>query len=233
MNENLNIMLQLQKHWRDVLAAEKAAADCSERIEGLNEELAAAEKNLQKVHADVKRLESEIKQAELELASVEDKSKQLAAKEEQLKSEKELAAFQSQQQIYKSEAGRIEEQLIGLMDEIDALKETSESLSGEFEKQKSIAAETIDKLSLSIQSSEAKAREAKEKYGVLLPSLSPEYRSRFDKLLKGKGFAAGELNGEACSLCNCVVPSQLVAEAGKAGIAVCTNCGAYIYKKLD
>ena len=232
MNKEIKIMIELQRYWASILKAGEGIERCRKNILHWKGQQSDVEKKLAALNEDIKKLRADIKKEELSLSELDQKIKKLEERRNVLKSEREVEALEHELAKARGEDDFIEEKLIELMDSLSEREKASEESSAELDELKANVIKSVEKLEDDIRSNEETIKDYREKYDALVTGLSASHRPRFEKLLKSKGKAVGEVDGEVCGNCNFQIPSQLAHEASKDGnLVTCTNCGAYIYKE--
>ena len=232
MNDNIQIMIELQGYWQNVLREERNIERYKKSIAYWKDELRLKKDQVENLDSDIKTLKTEIKNNELALNELEEKLQKLKTRKQGLAKEKELMAIGHEINTVNEDRDSIEEKLIFSMDGLSEKEEELESLSVELSKNELQVASDTDAILANINESELIIENNMERYQELEPSLDSQYRSKFTKILKAKnGIAVCEVKDDVCSGCNFTIPPSLSIEASKSDtISICTNCGRFIYK---
>jgi len=233
MNKEIEIMIRLQGFWDRVLEAQKNIEKWQENIAEAEKKAGTCAAAVESGEKEIKGIKNLLKQEELLLADLEEKAQKLSERKTIVQNEKELTAVSNELDKILEQKGESEEKIILMIDDIDEKEKTGRDLAVQLSEAQSSYEDKKSGLNEKIQQARDVISENSEKYVELLPELSNTVKARFDKLIKSKnGKAVGEIIGEVCSSCNFQIPSQLVADALKDDIiAVCTNCGRFIYAR--
>jgi len=231
MNKDIKIMIKLQNHWTEIIDAVSAVDRFKKNIRYLQETLEEREKICIKFFEIVTKRRQVIKEKEAALSELEQRIKKLDKRKNLFKTQREIEAFESELNEIKRENDILESELISLMDILAEEENSLNDTMKEIKRQREDTAMNIDKLSADIKVSEETAALNKERYDTLLGELDAAYLQRFDKLLKSKNKAVGEVHGEVCSICNFKIPPHLASDVMYSDrVIICTNCGSYIYR---
>jgi predicted nucleic acid-binding Zn-ribbon protein len=232
MNKDINIMIQLQKIWDIVLKEQEVIERSEKSINFWKKNLSEKKAEVEKYEGLLRDLKKSLKENETDLAQLEAHLAKTGERLKLVKSEKELEAQKHEYDKIEGDKDVKEESLINLMDELDANENKFETLKTELKESEKQVSEDTDELERKIKSAKSNIDENQNEFNAILENLSPEYRSRFQKLISSKnGKGIGEVNGEICSSCNFQIPASLAEESASDEKAVsCTNCGRFIYR---
>lgn len=230
MPDDLNIMIELQGCWNNVMALESEIERSRKSIklwESRNRELSARTAETESAY---KNLTLKIKQDELELSGIESKIEKSESRRNLLKSERELEALNSELEKLCEDKDRLETAVFTLMEKGDELKLSLDRLKEELAESNIQTVKDIEGLNRKIESLNGEVSEKKKNFNTLKETLSSAVKSRFEKLINSKdGIAISRLNGEICTHCNFQVPSSVASVVSKTALSTCTNCGRYLY----
>jgi uncharacterized protein len=232
MNKNIQIMIEMQRYWdnvlhlkNDIARNEKSILQWKKLVDDKSEEMSQQE-------VKIKELKVSAKEKEIDLSGKDEQIGKLEKKKDILKNEKELTALDHELSKVNSDKDLLENDLIELFDNIEQsetrLSELKSELAG-MERQTEIDIKGLKEQIVSFQKS---VDENQKKFDGSTDQLSVEVKSKFLKLTKshnGKAIAAIEV--EICSACNFQVPFNIIQDVTKANnIVSCTNCGRFLYK---
>ncbi len=225
-------MIQLQKIWDRVLEGEEVIRRSEKSIDFWKKSLREKRVEVEKIEEQVIELKKSIKGNEIDLAQLEADYAKTEERLQRVKSAKELEAQKHEHDKIAGEKDAKEESLINLMDELDECENKRvQKKSEQDESEKQVEAD-ITVLTKKIDDAKAVIHENQDEFNSLIGNLTPEYRSRFQKLISSKnGRGIARVDGEICSSCNFKIPGSLAAESESDEKAVsCTNCGRFIYR---
>lgn len=232
MNNDINIMIQLQNIWDKVLAGKDVIRRSENSIEFWKKNLNEKRAEVAKYEELLIKFKKNIKEKEIDLAELETHYAKTEERLKLVKSERELEAQKHEHEKIAADKDAKEELLINIMDELDETEKKLEKLKNELEESENQVDADIRELKSKIVKEENDINENQSEFDTLLEDLSPEYSSRFQKLLNSKnGRGVGKVEGDICSSCNFKIPASLATESSMDEKAVsCTNCGRFIYR---
>jgi uncharacterized protein len=232
MNKNIQVMIELQKYWDNVLHLNNDIARNEKAILQWKKLLEDKSKEISQMEAKIREFKVAIKQKEIDLSDKEEQLKKLESRKGILKNEKELTALDHELSKVSLDKDSFENELIELFDTLGQNEKNLSVLKLEFGSIEKQTATDIMGLEEQISSFRKSAEENQQKFEGTTDQLSIEVKSRFLKLTKssnGKGIAS--IEGENCSACNFQVPFNLIQDVSKENnIVNCTNCGRFLYK---
>ncbi len=233
MIDEISKMIELQKYWDVVVRAEKEIESAEKEISNSKNDI----KNINAKHSElknrIKTLKAELNGKDIELGRLAEKENDLAAKRESAQNEKQLKAFNNEIDAIKESKNSIEEATFQQMNDL-------EIFTSDLEKMEKLLPEETANLKEKIQMmTERISRflETKEKNNNLLNENSVQFsgpvKSKFMKLLNSankKAIVAIEKN--TCSGCRNVLPVNDINELGdNLKLVSCQNCGKFIYRE--
>lgn len=178
-----------------------------------------------------KDIQVKLKQKELELSQKELQVKKLDGQLSQVKTNKEYNALQQEIASLKADNSLLEEEIIHVLDEVEAAKE-------ELRKEK----ETFASISKSFQDRDnekvaqekkiqASLGDMKKQRDEVVAQLPPELGELYNRIAsKKQGLALARVAGEVCTACQMQLRPQLVNEIRLGSqIVVCENCSRILY----
>ncbi len=225
-------MIELQKIWNSLLEGRDLVERSEKSIDFWNKSLREKKAEVAECENRVAGLKKRIKTSETDLAELEEKYAKTEERLKQVTSERELDAQKHEHEKIAGEKDIKEESLMNLMDELDEGEKDLARLMSEQEESEKQVAKDIAGLEQKIDEGKSIIDEKRNEFDSLVLNISPEYRSRFQKLITSKnGRGIAEVEGEICSSCNFKIPASLAAESASDEKAVsCTNCGRFIYR---
>jgi uncharacterized protein len=235
MNEDIEIMIKLQRYWDNVLGARENLERDKESISFWEKELKNKKQKLDTLEEEIKKLKIAANQKEVELSDREEHVKKLEVKKDAVKTAKESTAIEHEFEKAKADIETIEEDALVLLDTIEEKEKMFTSLQSELQSQEEQSVKDINGLKERINNSDKTLEENQNKFNELAEELSSNVKSRFLKLIKsqsGKGIA--KLQGEICGACNFQIPFYLIQDVSRGDkVITCTNCGRYLYKENE
>lgn len=235
MNKEIEIMIDLQRYWDNVLRAATEIEKAEVSIRKWSGKLDDMKKNFAAMENEIKNIKMEIKQNEIDLAEKDEKAKKLESRRNNLKTEKEVAALKKELENLNSGRGTLEEKLIDLFDNLEQKQTEHKKIESELSGLTKDALEQINNLEERAANFKNSHNENKTKFDGLIGQLPQAVSSRFVRHTQsgnGKGIAAID-RLDICGGCNFKIPAHLAQEASKnEKIVNCTNCGRFIYRDV-
>jgi uncharacterized protein len=195
------------------------------KIHGLRRE------NEQALEEENKNLAKRRKEKEIDLGSKEENIKKLNSQLPSLKTNKEYHAMLSEITSFKTDISVLEEDILKIMDEQDALKgklaKEKAYLAGEdkkFQEEKKKIDEHVKEIECAISDLTAKRNQ-------ITPSIDKRIYAIYERILKGKdGLALVAVKDYSCQGCYIGVTSQVVNEIKMYDkIVTCESCARILY----
>ena len=172
------------------------------------------------------------KEKEVELEGKENSIKKLQSQLSQVKTNKEYSSIEHEIASIKADNSVLEENIIKLFDEIDALKaeltkekEILKIEEGKLSAEKKVVDDKIKEIDSMPSKKEAERAE-------LANSIDKQLLSKYERILRNKedGIAMVEVKGNACQGCFMNMPPQVIYEIRmKQSLVFCENCARILY----
>lgn len=179
----------------------------------------------------LKAVQLKMKDKEGVLAGKEENVKKYQVQLNQVKTNKEYDALQKEIEGLKADNSLLEEEIIGLLDEIDCAEEDvareKESLA---EKEKELKEEEL-KVEERMQKIEEELNSLIKERQLVLPRIGPPVLAHYDKVLENReGYALAEVVNDACGGCQMELPPQVINEIRmEERIVSCDVCTRILY----
>lgn len=179
----------------------------------------------------LKSIQMKLKEKEMELSQKEGQIKKLDGQLSQVKTNKEYAALQQEIASLKADNSLLEEEIIHILDEVEAAKEEARKEKEQF----SLVTKSFQDKDNQIVTEEknlknrlAELQKQREEVVVQLP---PELRELYNRIAsKKQGLALALVHGEVCTACQMQLRPQLINEIRLAEqVVTCENCSRILY----
>ncbi len=220
IDTKLRTMTEEKNRLPAILASlERRRETSKEELDKIREALLAAQKNKRDRDKD---LEAGIQKIE-----------KLRSRTSEIKTNKEYTALLKEIEIAEQEDKAIEDEILGLMEKIDAAgAEITSAEKRAVEEEAAIEAERkqhedeFSKLEKELRTVEQSRQDAASRLG-------PSVLARYQKLVRAKsGAVVVEARGESCSGCHMSIPPQVYVNVKKNdSIIGCPHCGRILYFK--
>lgn len=231
MSEQIDLLVQLQEIDRKRGLFKEAQERLPEDIEAARQPLNLAQEKLERSRLAMDQLTKERKAKEKDLQIAEEKLEKLKARLTELKTNKEYQAHLSEIESAKSDIGKVEEELLLLMDRGDALKgEVAEEDRRGAEAQKAFAAKKAE-IESRLEDLRSVAASLEGQETGLLQKIDPKLLQEYRQLgTLHKGMAVVPLQNGTCSGCHFSLPPQLATEVKKREkVLTCSYCRRILY----
>lgn len=231
MKEQLQLLWKLQTLERQIEEAQKEKETYPltlERLEGL---LKAQEEKKEEEKRRIEELEKKRMKLEGELEMESERTKRSQLKLLEIKTNKEYQALLKEIEMGKEHTSQREEEIIGMLDEIDRLKTDYASMVERARKERKEIEEEEAKVREQMVIAEKHITQWQHNREKIVGELDPELVKRYTTLKERRnGIAVVLVRNEGCQGCYVNIPPQLYNEVQKnKEIIVCPNCQRILY----
>ncbi len=235
MNENLFLLIELQKLDLEIDRDEKertkvlAEADqYTKEIEELEEDLREKEAQLKKTKTEKRTKEGKIEEIDLLIAKHEEEKYKV-------KSQGEFAALEKEITLAKDQKEKVENLLLELMEKEEGLTNSIPLLREETESGNKVREIKGKKLVTYLDSFTRTREKLEGERKKLTSNLNPIFSEQFEHLKKTRdGLAVIPTKNGACGACHVKLSFSLMGRVGKGqGIVYCENCNRILYYVSD
>lgn len=211
--------------------AERTLASLKSHL-GETEELRNSRETLARKEKEKKDLATRMKDRELDLEELREK---IAATENTLyrgqgHSPKELASLQKEEEILKRRQGEVEDEILEVMDGMEALDQELEDLQPRLKALEARWQEEQARLRKEAEALRMGLEELRSKREALVASLDAEVVTTYEELRNYKGGVAVALvEGGICRGCGVDVPPSQQQEILRGRVVHCSNCERILY----
>lgn len=227
MNRALLKLYKLQKIDSEILERQSMIEEIPQKIEELREELREREESLE----DVKRRLQQNHNMELAVDKRLQETKIRITKHKKqllsVKTNKEYAALLREISSEESKIERLEEELLGLLEEAEGIKEEEREEERTFRKMKEDYNNKNQILNGKKEKFEKEIEERREKREVIAKELEPDLLKKYERIRESRdGLAVVPIQVETCGGCFSSIPPQVINEARIGDkILTCESCG--------
>ncbi len=235
IKDEIKKLVELQEIDKGIFALTKEKADHPRLLEELASEFDAKKANLKSIEDAKQKLHLKQKDKEGELASKEEGIKKTQSQLGQLKTNKEYQAKLTEIESLKADMSLIEEEILKLMDDVDAMKSDIEkekiALQADektYNEKKGAAANRIKEVELQLATFDGKRN-------ILAGGIDKKILARYEHILHGKnGLAIVKAENNSCAGCFMHVPPQVENEIRMhENIITCESCARILYLQED
>lgn len=231
VKEQLAILIQLQEFDRQLNQYREEERLLPERLKVAQQPLDRAKEAATRSKTALDQLSKDRKEKEQALQSAEEKITKLKSRLTELKTNKEYQTHLHEIEAATQEKGKVEEQILLLMEQVDAVKgevSTQEKVVAEEEKKFRTEKETMEQ---SVKALSESMVNLERERTALCEKVNKKLLDEYQRLAgTQKGLAVVALRGNTCTGCHFNLPPQLVAEVRKGEkIHTCTYCRRILY----
>jgi predicted nucleic acid-binding Zn-ribbon protein len=235
VKEQIRFLIQLQELDSKIYGLEKEKTDIPRQVAELQSRFDEKKANLKNLEEKEKSMAVKRKEKEIDLASKEENIRKLNGQLASLKSNKEYQAMLSQIASLKTDNSVLEEDILKIMDEQDAIKKDvakEKSYLADEEKKFQDEKEKVDER---LKEIEYQINDLSAKRGRIIPCVDKRSYALYERILKGKnGLALVKVKDYACQGCFIAVTPQVVNEIKMQDkIITCESCARILYLEED
>ncbi len=224
-------------HQKRARAAEKirrAQRTCELRRQAITEK----EQQLEQARQQLKELRRQIDLKEIDQKTKEQRIAELTRRLHECKTNREYALLLSERKAQEAAAGRLEDELLELMEREDQLKARLDELKRELEQVRQEVAQFEAETSEKIAQYEQALKQAEQELARVeqqIPKSPPELRETYQRLVRQKGADAIATVEEredltfVCLGCYSTLPPQIGMQLHAGEWVLCSSCGRLLY----
>ena len=231
MKEQLERLIRLQEIDARIAEILRRQSQMPILIEEKKKGVDDSEARLSQIRATLDRMNAERRDKERELADRESRLSKLKDKQTEIKTNKEYQAFLTEVEAGKEEIGRIEEDLLQIMEGVDTTRQAlsrSEQEHQEVAKSFSTYKSAIDAEAADLETDLSRLEKDR---AALQEKIHSDLLKTYRQILSiRKDRAVAEIQNGICSGCHMNVPPQLIANVRKHDkVLTCSNCRRILY----
>ncbi|RPI38212.1 MAG: hypothetical protein EHM54_00980 [Nitrospiraceae bacterium] len=232
MKELLKQLVDLQRKDSLILEKRRFIDKVPKRIFDVDEPLKQAKLELETIKKKHEAVSKKKREKETALSEAQEKIRKMKARVSDIKTNKEYQAYQKEIETSEKEIYAVEDQILQLMEEIDAVakeqKEKETVVNAEVEKIQAFKKE----LDAEAAKHEKELAALKEERAGLVSLIAPDVYATYKTILldSSDGVAVTTARDELCSGCDMHIPPQLNVEIRKnEEIIQCPQCHRILY----
>lgn len=231
LEEQIKLLVELQALDSQILKIKRELEFIPEQLKELEDKFKKEAVNLKKAEDELKMMQLKRKEKEMDLESKEGAIKKHQAQLYQIKTNKEYTALQQEIERAKADNSIIEEEIIKILDQIDAQNQKIAKEKGLLKEAESNYNEEVKKKAEESKQLESQMEALKSQRSTLTPKVDRTILSKYERILNNKdGLAVVPVTGEACNGCFRVMPPQVINEIKmKHDLVLCENCSRILY----
>ena len=251
MQKVLEDLIQLQELDLAIAEMERVAGEIPRQIQALEDALAASLASLDRAKADADATQKLLRSQDKVLEEVRQDQRKKQGRLFEIKTNQEYSAVLKEIEVLKERQGRLEEEIIGLMEKGEGLAGEIRRLEGELAAAETRCREERARKEAELADVQAKLRDFQARWNVQAKPIDPELLQTYRKLLKTragravvpavierrkvKSFGSHEGREEtaaACGGCNVSLRPQFVNELRRGEeLLTCASCSRILYRQ--
>ena len=231
LKEEIKKLVQLQAVDSEMFDLQAEKENFPERIKQMDASLDAKMGGMKSAEDELKRIQVAKNDKENQMQSKEEQIKKHQADLYQIKTNKEYKALEQEIESIRADVSLLEEEIIGLFDQIEAAQAKLEEEKKIFENEKQL----VEKEKAAIKTEEKKVSDRLSEITAarsgMAQGIDQGVLRAYERILKSRGrVAIVKVNGEFCGECNMHLRPQIINEAKlRKSLTFCENCARILY----
>jgi predicted nucleic acid-binding Zn-ribbon protein len=226
MEEILDLLIEIQLADDELKDTESAIQSIPSKIEMLEKEINDVKQTLNEQEQRIQEIRKDYKLKEGDIAENESKIEKLGTQTFAVKTNEEYRAIINEIEFLKSENKKIEDAMIGLLEEDESLKKSLSKAESETEEYIAIRKEKLSALRTEQDSLSQKLNSVRAKFDAMFAKLPDDIKDLYSKTKTVRGNAVSLISDQICRGCSSILTPQVVNELKKRNkIITCDNCG--------
>lgn len=211
LKSQISQLIHLQTIDSEIYALKNEKELKPKEIEAIDAAFQEKKKHLADLEQTLLNFQKQRKDKELELASKEESNKKLQTQLYQLKTNKEYQAMLQQIQDVKADASVIEDQILGLFDQADKIKNDISQEKKRYEEEGKVAEEQKRNIQDRIKEIDERIAQLEAQRKQITPLLDKKILTQYERILLNRdGLAIVRVKDNSCGGCNMLVPPQVI-----------------------
>jgi len=211
LKSQISQLIHLQTIDSEIYALKNEKELKPKEIEAIDAAFQEKKKHLADLEQTLLNFQKQRKDKELELASKEESNKKLQTQLYQLKTNKEYQAMLQQIQDVKADASVIEDQILGLFDQADKIKNDISQEKKRYEEEGKVAEEEKRNIQDRIKEIDERIAQLEAQRKQITPLLDKKILTQYERILLNRdGLAIVRVKDNSCGGCNMLVPPQVI-----------------------
>lgn len=226
MEEILDLLIKIQLADNELKDTQSAIENIPTKIETLESEIQEVKDSLSDRQQRIQEIRKDYKMKEGDIAENESKINKLNTQTFAVKTNEEYRAIINEIEFLKSENKKIEDTMISLLEEEEALKATLEKAESETAEYIQIRQQKLDALHAEKDALTKKLDVTRTNFDNTFARLPDDVKELYQKIKKVRGNAVSLIIDQICTGCSSILTPQVLNELKKRSeIMTCDNCG--------
>ena len=231
VKEQIGFLIELQVIDSEIYALNKEKKEMPEHIKAIEGSLESKKTGIKQAEEDLKALQVKLKDSEVSLQQKEEQIKKLQTQLYQLKTNKEYTTMLTEIEGIKADNSIVEEEIIKLMDAIDAAKKKILEEKELFKKEEADAGKEKGIVSARLKEIEVRLTHLSTEREKIAPNIAKQALARYERVLKNReGLGLVNVQDGACGGCHMNLPPQIISDVKiRENVIVCGSCSRILY----
>ncbi len=211
LKSQISQLVHLQTIDSEIYVLKNEKESKPKEIEAIDAAFEEKKKHLAALEQTLLSFQKQRKDKELELASKEESTKKLETQLYQLKTNKEYQAMMQQIQDAKADASVIEDQILGLFEQTDKIKNDSSQEKQRLQEEEKAAEGQKKNIQDRIKEIDERIAQLEAQRKQITPALDKKILTQYERILLNRdGLAIVSVKDNSCGGCNMFVPPQVI-----------------------
>ncbi len=235
MNEQIRLMVELQKLDTSIITHSRTIKDIPARIHTMETPLKEAEAALTKVRNRYEALEKKKRDCEGTVDENNDRVTKLSERTNDIKDNKAYQAHLKEIENLGRDTVKLEDEVLVVMEKLELEAVKVNDAEGALNVEQSKVEELKRKLDAEVEDAKAGLEQMKGSRAGIVSGIDEDYYSTYMELLStNRGVAVTKVANEICTGCNMNIMPQLYVEIKKNSTVVhCPQCRRILYHEID
>ncbi len=233
LSDEIKRLIELQQLDGDIIRIKRELEAMPEKLKEFSAIIKEKESIYTTSEEKLKKLKVQQKGKEIELQTKEEAIKKHQTQLYQLKTNKEYTAMEKEIASLKADSSILEEGIIKLLDETDAVEKEIMENKKIYEQEKSRIEAEKKKIEQEKSQFETELKKIESQRCEFVKNIDKNILSKYERILHAKdGLALVPVVEDACGGCNMNLPPQVINEVKlKNDLIFCGNCSRILYSK--
>ncbi|MEK6684729.1 MAG: C4-type zinc ribbon domain-containing protein [Nitrospirota bacterium] len=231
LKDQLEQLVRLQEIDNRLVILKGEMARIPERIETARRFMVETQSQLAQNHAEGETCNQRKREKERDLETCEERLSKARNRQNEIKTNKEYQAHLQEIEAFKVEKGRVEEELLALMERLDLYKrketelaQTVKAAEQKFESEQ----QQLEKQSEALKAEGGGVEKERE---VIVPAVDPKLLKMYQKIKSlHRAWAVVPIRHGICGGCHMNIPPQMITEVrARQRILTCSQCQRILY----
>ncbi|MBI3995978.1 MAG: hypothetical protein HY349_08385 [Nitrospirae bacterium] len=235
LKDQLEQLIRLQEIDNRAAVLKTETACIPERIETARKFLVETQKQLAQSRAEGEASNHRKREKERDLETCEERLTKARNRQSEIKTNKEYQVHLQEIENLKTEKGRVEEELLVLMEQLDVCKRNETELARTVKTAEQQFESERQQLEKQAETLKAELAVVEKESEAIIPALDPRLLKRYQKIKSlHREWAVVPIRDGTCGGCHMNVPPQMAAEVrARQRILTCSQCQRILYWPLS